>query len=115
MVKEAVIQKKLMVTLKKEFSSAYIRKIHQSMYSYSGVPDILMCTSGLFIGIEVKIDTGRVTKLQERELSLISEAGGLALVCRGLRGIGEVINAIHLHRAKALQSPDEDYSLLLSK
>ena len=115
MAKEAVIQKKLMETLKKEFPSGYIRKIHQSIYSHSGVPDILLCIDGLFIGIEVKTDTGRISKLQERELSLISKAGGLALVCRGFTGIGDTINAIHIHRAKAICPSDENNTLLLSK
>jgi len=115
MVKESVVQKKLMEKLREEFKGSYIRKIHSTIYSHNGVPDVLACINGLFIAIEVKTDTGRVSKLQERELNLVDQAGGLALICRGLQGIGEVTSAIRVHRATAVHPPVRDDSFLLSK
>jgi len=49
-------------------------------YGRSGVPDIIACLKGQFIGIECKAGKGTTTALQERELSRIREAGGVALV-----------------------------------
>lgn len=46
----------------------------------SGTPDILMCLSGIFVCIEIKADSGKVSKLQEYNLNKIKEAGGVALV-----------------------------------
>lgn len=49
-------------------------------YGRSGVPDIIACLKGQFIGIECKAGKGTTTALQERELSRIRAAGGVALV-----------------------------------
>jgi len=46
----------------------------------SGIPDIVCCHKGLFIGIEVKAGKNTPTPLQQRELAAIKEAGGLSLV-----------------------------------
>lgn len=51
-------------------------------YGRSGVPDIVACHDGQFIGIECKAGKGTTTALQERELKLITQAGGVALVIR---------------------------------
>lgn len=49
-------------------------------YGRSGVPDIVACLKGQFIGIECKAGRGTTTALQDRELSRIRAAGGVALV-----------------------------------
>jgi Holliday junction resolvase len=49
-------------------------------YGRSGVPDIIACMHGQFVGIECKAGKGTTTALQERELKRIREAGGVALV-----------------------------------
>jgi len=48
-------------------------------YGRSGVPDIVCCHNGRFIGIEVKADSNTPTALQLRELQRINDAGGKAL------------------------------------
>lgn len=45
-----------------------------------GVPDILACINGYFIGIEVKSDSGEPSKLQIRQCQLIREAGGFSFI-----------------------------------
>ena len=49
-------------------------------YGNSGAPDFLACLRGRFIGIECKAGKGRTTALQEKNLSQISQSGGIALV-----------------------------------
>ncbi len=46
----------------------------------SGVPDIVCCLHGQFIGIECKAGNNKPTPLQERELAAIKVAGGLSCV-----------------------------------
>jgi hypothetical protein len=51
-------------------------------YGRSGVPDIVACYQGKFIGIECKAGKGVPTALQLKELRLIDEAGGCSFVVR---------------------------------
>ena len=46
----------------------------------AGIPDIVGCLDGQFLGIECKAGRGTTTALQERELTRIQNAGGYALV-----------------------------------
>tara|TARA_R110000751_G_scaffold3621_1_gene17247 strand:+ start:432 stop:716 length:285 start_codon:yes stop_codon:yes gene_type:complete len=46
----------------------------------SGVPDVVCCHKGAFIGIECKAGKNTTTPLQDRELAAIQSAGGIALV-----------------------------------
>ena len=49
-------------------------------YGRSGIPDVVACHKGQFIGIECKAGSNTTTPLQERELSAIEKAGGTAFV-----------------------------------
>lgn len=42
----------------------------------SGVPDLLVCCNGYFIGVELKAPTGKPSELQLWNLLKIHEAGG---------------------------------------
>jgi hypothetical protein len=46
----------------------------------AGIPDIVACHNGKFIGIECKAGNNKPTALQERELNRILNAGGEAYV-----------------------------------
>ena len=46
----------------------------------SGIPDVVACHNGAFIGIECKAGKNTTTMLQDRELAAIEAAGGIALV-----------------------------------
>ena len=45
----------------------------------AGIPDIIGCLEGQFLGIECKAGRGTTTALQERELNRILNSGGYAL------------------------------------
>lgn len=45
-----------------------------------GVPDILICLKGHFVGVEVKAETGRPTPIQLATLKDIENAGGYAIL-----------------------------------
>lgn len=47
-------------------------------FGKSGVPDIVVCLDGYFIGIEVKRENKKPTPIQERRMAEIRKAGGVA-------------------------------------
>ena len=49
-------------------------------YGRSGVPDVIGCYKGRFFGIECKAGKNKTTALQDREISLIHNAEGVAWV-----------------------------------
>lgn len=51
-------------------------------YGASGVPDIIACYKGRFIGIECKAGKNQITHLQGANLDKIRAQGGIALVIR---------------------------------
>jgi len=72
---------------------AYYFKHHGGMYSQVGVPDIIVCYKGRFVGIEVKNETGKLSPLQERNLMRIADNGGIALTVRTLNEVKEVLES----------------------
>jgi hypothetical protein len=55
----------------------------------AGIPDIICCCNGRFVGIECKAGKGITTALQNKELAAIHAAGGFAFVIRETN-IGEL-------------------------
>jgi hypothetical protein len=49
-------------------------------YGKSGVPDLVACIKGRFIGIECKANGGKPTALQEKNLVDIMNKGGVAIL-----------------------------------
>ena len=49
-------------------------------FGTSGVPDIVACIKGKFVGIETKAGKGKPTALQEKNLISIMNTGGLAVL-----------------------------------
>lgn len=55
-------------------------KFFANKYTKVGVPDIISCINGYFVGIEVKADRGSPTELQLHTIKQIRDAGGFAFV-----------------------------------
>ena len=51
-------------------------------YGRAGMPDYVVCWTGLFLGVECKAGYNSTTPLQEREIMAIHKAGGSAMVIR---------------------------------
>lgn len=49
-------------------------------YTTNGVPDILTCINGYFVGIEVKASKGRPSALQLWQIKCIRRGGGIGIV-----------------------------------
>ena len=72
-VKDAV--KKIL----KEHGAYYFNPVTGG-FGTSGVPDIVCCLDGRFIGIEVKAGSGKPTALQEKNLDEIMQKGGISIL-----------------------------------
>ena len=78
MTPEAKVKKKVVDVIKK--NSAYYFFPATGGYGRSGVPDIVCCYRGQFIGIECKAGSNKPTPLQEAEMAKIRQAQGHTLV-----------------------------------
>lgn len=54
----------------------------QNGYGRAGIPDIIVCYKGRFLGVECKAGFNKPTALQEREMAAIEKAGGSSFVIR---------------------------------
>jgi Holliday junction resolvase len=97
MTPEAKVKKKVVETLKRYSVYWFYASTHG--YGSSGVPDLVACYNGQFIGIEVKADARKnpPTALQQDNLERIKQQGGVALVIdtHNLHILEEVLEAIH--------------------
>lgn len=78
MTPEAKVKKKVVAELKR--LGAYYFYPVTGGWGASGVPDIIACYNGHFIGIECKAGKNKPTDLQQKNLRDIRNAGGTALV-----------------------------------
>ena len=61
-------------------NGAYFVKFFANSYTKSGVPDILACVNGYFVGIEVKAENGHPSELQLYNVQKIRDSGGFAFI-----------------------------------
>lgn len=78
--RESKLSRKIMDTLRDE--GYFCFKVHGSEYMMAGLPDIIVCAEGLFIGLETKNPESRgdVSPRQIYVHSLIHQAEGVAEV-----------------------------------
>lgn len=91
-MREKNIENKIKNYLKSK--GAYYFKHHGNQFSQVGVPDIIACYKGRFIGIEVKNETGKTSPLQDVNLKMINDAGGIGIVARCVEDVSKVIDNI---------------------
>lgn len=63
-------------------------------YGRSGIPDIVVCYRGRFIGVECKAGKNQATALQEAELIKIEQAQGIAIIVNELNVV-EIENLLN--------------------
>lgn len=63
----------------KEHNAWYV-KTWSNGIQRAGIPDLIICWKGRFIGLELKAENGRPSELQKREVDQIKKAGGIAMI-----------------------------------
>jgi len=98
--------------LEKEITAAIMRylktvpgcfawKEHGGMYGTAGLPDIICCYNGRFVGIEVKTPAGdgrpagKLSKLQELTIAKIKDAKGEAFKVTSVEEVKEVLKNLN--------------------
>ena len=94
--RESKLSRKIMDALRIE--GYFCFKVHGSEFMMAGLPDIIVCAKGYFIGLETKLPETRenVSPRQHYVHGLINSAGGKAtVVCspaEAIRVVKEVLN-----------------------
>lgn len=86
----------LTLKMKKHLISrgAYAEVIFGGGFQASGIPDILACYKGRFLGLEVKLEYNKPSKIQEVKIDLINRSGGIARVVRSIEEVEEVLREV---------------------
>lgn len=78
----------------KTVEGCFFWKEHGGMYGTAGIPDLILCYKGKFIGLEVKTDEGKPTALQEATIRKIRACGGVAEIVRSVAEAKAVIEGM---------------------
>lgn len=92
----APLEKSIVNNVKKMLDTrgAFCVKIHGSPMQVAGIPDLIVCYRGRFIGFEVKRPGKDATKLQDFMLKRITTAGGIAMVIRSVEEAEAILDQI---------------------
>lgn len=77
-MREKEFEKKVKDYLKDH--GCWVLKTWSNGVQREGVPDLLVCCKGLFVGIELKNETGKASSLQLWNIEQIRKANGIAIV-----------------------------------
>lgn len=69
-------------------------KFFANSFTKKGIPDILACVNGYFVGIEVKASRGTPSELQKYNIAKINESMGIAILLYP-KQYGKFVNLIH--------------------
>lgn len=77
-MREKDFEKKVKDFLKKE--GCWVLKTWSNGIQREGIPDLLVCCNGVFIGVELKAENGHPSELQIWNVEQIRKAGGMAII-----------------------------------
>ena len=90
--------------LKKLYPDIFIYMAPGGAFGMKGIPDLLCCTHGIFVAIEVKAnEKGKATDMQVYQMRKLSEAGAVVALMKGkdIRRLKLIEEAIHRRIRKA--------------
>ena len=97
-----MLERDVVASIKKYLASlgsdVFFWKEHGGPYGTSGVPDIICCYKGRFLGLEVKLPSGKLTELQKRAIAKINRAGGLACRVESVEDVRAIIARVDSER-----------------
>ena len=92
MVKESVFVSKIKSYLRE--NGAYCEKIWGGGFQSAGIPDIIACYRGIFVGLEAKVGKNKASEIQKVKIKQINDAGGFAAVVYTLDDVKDILQAI---------------------
>lgn len=106
---EKQLVKKIMTKLQREYGGFWF-KVHGNPYQRRGLPDIIGCVQGRFIGLEVKRPGRSATDIQKVTLEWIAQAGGVTGTIHSWEETEEILNLNSVGQSPAGDDPDPDSS-----
>lgn len=92
-MKEASLRRSIMKKLQ-DTEGGFWFHVHGTPYQKAGLPDIIGCWQGRFVGFEVKLPGANdATPLQRYTLERIRSAGGIASLIRSFEDAKTVLDA----------------------
>ena len=91
---ETKVQRQVQAYLKS--IGAYCFKVHGSVYMRAGIPDVICCYQGLFIGIETKDGNNTASELQLAHGRQIEKADGIFMVAYSVEDVQKEFERRHL-------------------
>ena len=79
-MKEKAFENKVKAYLKN--LGCFVLKYTPEFFGQAGTPDLLICCNGYFLGIEIKQEKGKPSKLQLEKIEQIKNAGGISFVLK---------------------------------
>ena len=99
-----MLERDVVAAIKKYLSSLgsdiFFWKEHGGPYGTSGIPDIICCYKGRFLGLEAKLPGGKLTALQRRALEKINAAGGIGRRVESVDDVKAVIAQADRERSR---------------
>ena len=99
-----MLERDIVAAIKKYLSSlgdaVFFWKEHGGPYGCVGIPDIICCYKGRFIGLECKLPGSRLMELQKRAIEKINRAGGIACRVESVEDVKRVIKHADLKARK---------------
>lgn len=84
---ETKIQKLVQAYIKS--IGGYCFKVHGEIFMRAGIPDIIACIKGRFVGIETKDKGNTASELQLAHIRQIKKAGGIGFVAYSVENVKE--------------------------
>lgn len=70
---------------------------YQAQSNQNGLPDRLYLYKGYLLGLELKTDEGKPTKLQLKKLDVINKNGGIGLIVKNVETVMQLIKLIDFY------------------
>lgn len=86
---ESRLQRKIQDEIRKH--GGFVFKVHGGPMMMTGLPDLIVCWHGLFIGLEVKMPGNDASTIQRLRGQQIREAGGRAYIVRSVQEALDVL------------------------
>ena len=89
---ETKLQRAIQIYLYQQ--KAYCFKVHGSSYMRAGIPDIICCYKGKFIGIECKVGRNKMSEVQKVHQKEIENADGIFILAYSVSDVKKIIEQL---------------------
>jgi hypothetical protein len=85
----------------------YCYKVWANALTPAGIPDIVCCYYGLFLGFETKTPLGQLSKIQVQTHKKMSESGAFIFVPRSVQDASDALDEVDEFRCSWVNTEDE--------